>query len=103
MPSLTTWNDHMDDYDYFLYRLNKCLASPLIEASENQQLTQLVHQLIQANEQGLIVQLASKLKQLLRRVEIRIETALHVQAIIDCHLKYNSKPLAMNTPKIGTV
>lgn len=102
MPSLTTWNDHMDDYDYFLYRLNKCLASPLITASENRQLTQLVHQLIQAKEQGLIVHLVSELKQLLRTVEIHIETVLHVQAIIDCHLKYNSKPQAMNTLKIGT-
>lgn len=103
MLLLTTWNDHMDDYDYFLYRVNKCLASPLIATSENQQLTQLVHQLIQANEPSLIVQLVSELKQLLRAIEIRIETVLHVRAIIDCHLKYNSKPLAMKTPKIGTV
>lgn len=93
----------MDDDDYFLYRLNKCLASPLIEASESQQLTQLAHQLIQANEPNLIIQLVSELKQLLRAVEIRIETVLHVRAIIDCHLKYNSKSKAMNTPKIGTV
>lgn len=93
----------MNDYDYFLYRLNKCLASPLIEASENQQLKQLIHLLIQANEPSLIVQLVSELKQLLRTVEIHIETVLHVQAIIDCHLKYNSKPRAMKTPQIGTV
>lgn len=92
----------MDDYDYFLYRLNKCLASPLIEGSESQQLTQLAHQLIQANEPSLIVQLVSELKQLLRTVEIRIETVLHVQAIINCHFKYDSKPQAMNTLKIGT-
>lgn len=93
----------MNDYDYFLYRLNKCLSSPLIEASENQQLKQLIYLLIQANEPNLIIQLVSELKQRLRTVEIRIETVLHVQAIIDCHLKYNSKPKAMKTPKIGTV
>lgn len=92
----------MDDYDYFLYRLNKCLDSPLITSSESQQLTQLIHLVVQANEPGLIVQLVSDLKQRLRAIEIRIETVLHVRAIIDCHLKYNSKSMAMKTPKIGT-
>lgn len=82
----------MDDYDYFLYRLNKCLSSPLIEATEHLQLTHRIHRLIQANEQELIVKFAHEIKQCLNMIESRINTVLHVRAIIDCHLKHNVKP-----------
>jgi hypothetical protein len=88
----------MIDSDIFLYRLYQCLSSPFISEQEIEQINQLKAALIAEEQPSKIVDLVLELQHLVSK----IEQGFHVCRIIDCHRRYNLKPLAENTPKIGT-